>query len=259
MTPMSRPGTLALDFDGVLCNGVREYFQTAWTVYQKLWSTDDAGPPAGLFDQFTRLRAVVEMGWEMPMVLRAALTGWPEAEILNQWLSLKQQLLVDSNLKSDQVAQWVDGVRDQWIQADVEGWLALQEFYPGVIASLQTWLANGLTVVIITTKEQRFVESLLARGGVTLPAKQIFGKGCKRPKAETLRELLQTSDTPIWFVEDRLQTLLNVAGQEDLQSIQLFLGDWGYNTEVEHRLAEAHERIKLLSLEQFNQLLIAPE
>jgi phosphoglycolate phosphatase-like HAD superfamily hydrolase len=259
MNSMTRPGTLALDFDGVLCNGVREYFQTAWTVYQQLWPTAEAKPPAGLFEQFTRLRAVVEMGWEMPMVLRAALKGWSEAEILGQWLSLKQQLLGEEDLKHGQVAQRVDSVRDQWIQTDVEGWLALQEFYPGVIASLHTWLANGLTVVIITTKEQRFVESLLAQGGVTLPAAQIFGKGCQRSKSETLRELLQTSATPIWFVEDRLQTLLNVAAQEDLKSIQLFLGDWGYNTEAEHRLAETHARIKLLGLEQFNQLCIDPQ
>ncbi|MCY7286501.1 MAG: HAD family hydrolase, partial [Cyanobacteria bacterium CAN_BIN43] len=36
------PTLLALDFDGVLCNGLMEYFQTAWRVYCQIWSH----PPA---------------------------------------------------------------------------------------------------------------------------------------------------------------------------------------------------------------------
>jgi 3-deoxy-D-manno-octulosonate 8-phosphate phosphatase KdsC-like HAD superfamily phosphatase len=30
---MSAPQTLALDFDGVLCDGLLEYFETAWRAY----------------------------------------------------------------------------------------------------------------------------------------------------------------------------------------------------------------------------------
>ena len=31
------PTVLALDFDGVLCNGLSEYFQTAWRTYSQFW------------------------------------------------------------------------------------------------------------------------------------------------------------------------------------------------------------------------------
>ena len=57
----------------------------------------------------------------------------------------------------------------------------------------------------------------------------------------------------IWFIEDRIQALNLVKEQPDLQSINLFLADWGYNTETERNLASGDRDIKLISLAQFIQ------
>ena len=37
---MAIPNILALDFDGVLCDGMREYFETSRRTYMKIWPTD---------------------------------------------------------------------------------------------------------------------------------------------------------------------------------------------------------------------------
>ena len=37
------PTLLALDFDGVVCDGLREYFQTAWKVYGEVFEPDHLG------------------------------------------------------------------------------------------------------------------------------------------------------------------------------------------------------------------------
>jgi hypothetical protein len=54
-------------------------------------------------------------------------------------------------------------------------------------------------------------------------------------------------------VEDRLKTLQLVEQQADLESVRLFLADWGYNTATERENAERNPRIQLLSLSQFGQ------
>ena len=45
----------ALDFDGVLCNGLIEYFQTAWRAYCQVWSPSVITPPRGSRSQFLSL------------------------------------------------------------------------------------------------------------------------------------------------------------------------------------------------------------
>lgn len=249
------PDILALDFDGVICDGLAEYFASTKRAYQQIWSEqlDDSLAPS-----FYRLRPVIETGWEMPILLRALVLGMEEAEILDKFRAISQQITVSEGLTKQEVVQKLDGVRDDWIEHDLDGWLKLHRFYPGTIEQLQKILALDLEFYIITTKEGRFAQQLLQRHGIDLAETRIIGKESKRPKYETLRILRdrhqQDKDKlQIFFVEDRLKTLQQVAQQPDLQNVSLFLADWGYNLEGDRRLAANDERIQLLSLEQFCQ------
>ncbi|NET17065.1 MAG: HAD family hydrolase, partial [Okeania sp. SIO1H6] len=56
-----------------------------------------------------------------------------------------------------------------------------------------------------------------------------------------------------WFVEDRLKTLLSVQKQSDLKEVELFLADWGYNTQKERESVTQYPPIHLLSSTQFCQ------
>lgn len=253
---MQTPTLLALDFDGVLCDGLIEYFQTAWKAYCQIWSPADTHPPAGLAEQFYRLRPVVETGWEMPVVLRSLLLGQPEEKILAQWNILAQQQIQADGLTPAQLSAAVDGIRDAWIEADLNNWLAQHRFYPGVIDRLQQILHSPTDVFIVTTKEGRFVRQLLQQQGIALDESQIFGKEVQRPKAQTLRSLLQRSNhdaVTLWFIEDRLKTLQAIETQADLQAVRLFLADWGYNTPGDRNDAKADPNIRLLSLQEFAQ------
>lgn len=254
---VSSPGILALDFDGVICDGLKEYFQTAWKAYNRLWQPEQEPSLPELAARFYRLRPVVETGWEMPLVLRAILTGVTEAQMFQDWPPIARQILADNGLESKQVAAIVDGIRDEWIAADLDSWLAEQRFYPGVIGQLQRLQASPTQVYIISTKEGRFIKQLLARQGVVLEDAQVWGKEAKRPKHQILRELISTSNPTgeVWFVEDRLKTLHTVQAQPDLASVRLFLADWGYNTAAERQAAHEDATIHLISLEQFAQAL----
>src|SRR5215510_9985384 len=71
---MTIPDILALDFDGVLCDGMREYFEASRRAYRRVWPDENA-PGKELFPAFRALRPVIMTGWEMPLLLRAIVVG----------------------------------------------------------------------------------------------------------------------------------------------------------------------------------------
>ncbi|HEY9811254.1 MAG TPA: HAD family hydrolase [Halomicronema sp.] len=246
------PNILALDFDGVLCDGLLEYFQAAWRTYSQIWPTSYP-TPEDLAPKFYRLRPVIETGWEMPLLIHALIQGIDESEILKNWPSIAQTLLQQEKLHSADLGAKLDNLRDEWICTNLNDWLSYHRFYPGTVEKLKYLLQTTLKIVIITTKEGRFVRQLLAQQNLNFPEELIFGKEQKRPKYTILKELLDASpeNSVIWFVEDRLNTLEKVSQQPDLASVRLFLADWGYNTVDERKQAQLCPHIHLLSLPQF--------
>lgn len=249
------PTVLALDFDGVICDGLKEYFQTAWQAYCNLWQIKDPTPPTGVAERFYRLRPVVETGWEMPIVLRAIERGITDEAVLQNWATLAQQIVQEEGLDPKRLAAEVDGVRDRWINANLDQWLGEHRFYPGVIDRLKKALASEIKTVIISTKEKRFIGTLLEQQGVDLTNLRIYGKELQRPKHQILRELIAENgqEGTYWFVEDRLKTLEGIEKQPDLKDVVLFLADWGYNTQTDRDRALQDAKIHLISLKQFSE------
>ncbi|MBD0336625.1 MAG: HAD family hydrolase [Cyanobacteria bacterium Co-bin13] len=261
MTPT--PDILALDFDGVICDGLIEYFQSAWQAYCQLFQPASQEPAPDLAESFYALRPVIETGWEMPILIHGLCSGLSHEAISADWPTLSRQILTEAGLDSKTASMAVDGVRDRWIEADLDNWLSQHRFYPGVIAQVRQLTEAGVYPIIVSTKEGRFIQQLLSQQGLTLGAGQILGKEVKQPKYVTLQQIQNSppigavASVSIWFVEDRLKALELVEQQPDLNTIELFLADWGYNTAAEKTLAEQSTRIHRLSLSQFTAPLPA--
>ena len=256
MSMIDKPKILALDFDGVICNGLKEYFQTTLRTYQKLWKDDSQNDLEIWANSFYKLRPVIETGWEMPILLRAIVLQYEQDNIESNWHNVCSEIVTKENLNKQQVMSALDGVRDHWIQTDLDNWLALHEFYPGVLEKLGKLLDSSTLLYIVTTKEGRFVKQLLKQQNLSFPEDHIFGKEVKQPKFDTLRQILKINqETPnnLWFIEDLLKTLNKVKSQEYLTEVNLFLADWGYNTIKSHELVKQDSTINLLSLDTFSQ------
>lgn len=270
---------LAFDFDGVLCDGLPEYFQSAWQTYCQIWQHPTAQPPDTLEAAFGRLRPVIETGWEMPLLIQALVQGIDETAILADWGQIAAHLLTQAPVAAPDLAQHLDHLRDLTIQTDLEGWLGLHRFYPQALDCLRSQLAPQSTIqpVIISTKEGRFIKQLLAQQGIALPDTQIYGKEVRASKAKILQDLIadsklrwskttrrasQPGAAPIqvWFIEDRLKTLLAIREQTALNEVELFLADWGYNTPQERQSAqETSHGIHLLSLAEIAHSQFPPQ
>jgi phosphoglycolate phosphatase-like HAD superfamily hydrolase len=254
---MNSAQVFALDFDGVICDGMAEYWQSSWRAYTRVWKVIEQEPGSSIADRFCELRPEIEVGWEMPVLIRALTLGIETERIQSSWQHIRDRVLKDSRISAIEIGKTLDAVRDDWINKDLEGWLGLHRFYPGTIDLLSRLATRKVQPIIITTKEGRFVKQLLQKQGANIPDKCIWGKEIKRSKADSLRQILANSSSSqpqILFVEDRLPTLTKIVSQADLDSVKLYLADWGYNTLRERESIAQNQRIQLLSLTDFAKL-----
>ncbi|KAM2920065.1 hypothetical protein COP2_041960 [Malus domestica] len=111
---------------------------------------------------------------------------------------------------------------------------------------------------MVTTKQARFGNALLRElAGVTIPPEKIFGLG-SGPKVEVLKQLQKKPEhqgLKLHFVEDQLAILKNVIKEPELDGWNLYLGNWGYNTQKEREEAETIPRIQIVELSDFSKKL----
>lgn len=251
---MKSPDILALDFDGVICDGRREYFRSGWLTYCQVWNPSNCTPPEGLSDRYLQLAPVIEVDVDVPLLVRALILDLPEEQILDNWYEIKTKILKQDQIHQETLNTEFARLRDEWITQDFENWMSYQPFYPNVKERLEQFLASSVKLVIITNRLQRFALKLLEAEGITLPAEQVFGKQGERPKYQVIQSLLAEKEQTLWFVEDHVRALYLVEQQSDLRDVSLFIADWGFNTPaVRQKIRSSDTRIRIISLEQFKQ------
>lgn len=251
---MKSPDIIALDFDGVICDGRREYFQSGWLTYCQVWQPSSTIPPDGLGDRYIRLAPVIEIDRDVSLLVRALILDFSDDEILQNWSSITRQILEKDQLTEETLNTEFARCRDHWLTQDFDNWMSYQPFYPGITERLHQILASPVKLVIVTNRLQRFALQLLQAEGINLPAEQVFGKQKNRPKYEVIRSLFVDGQPTIWFVEDHVRALYLVEEQSDLNDISLFLADWGFNTPaVRQKIHSSDSRIQIISLNQFTQ------
>ena len=254
-----RPAVLALDFDGVICDGRAEYLASAWRAHAALWPATLAEPPSAVAARFTELRPLVESGWEMPLLLHALLAGAPDASFWDRraWQEEAGRQLTASGVARESLGRALNDVRDHWFARDPAGWVALHRYYPGIAPRVRGAVDDGIVVVVVTTKAERFTRALLAAASPSLADVPVVGREPDRvvPKPTTLARLALEHGLPrdgagLWFVEDLPDTLDAVAAA-GLAGVRRFLAGWGYNTLEERATASARSDVTLLSLARF--------
>jgi phosphoglycolate phosphatase-like HAD superfamily hydrolase len=237
---VTTPALLVLDFDGVVCHGIREFFESSWRAWQRLGAPPlPAARREELAARFARLRPVVEAGWEMAM-LPALLAARdpardPELEDEARWAATRDGFVREHGVTSRQLADALDAARDAWLEEDREGWLRAHDFYPGVAGWLRRLVDEGPPTYVLSTKDTRFLEALLRGQAVPLGPERVIGKATpRRPKWDVIREIAARHARPpdgagVWFVEDRVATLIELRRDAPaLSALTLFLAEWGY-------------------------------
>lgn len=262
----------ALDFDGVLCDSCGESSLSAVKAAKLRWPSlfngVDPAMEAWIVDQMHTVRPVVETGYENLLLVRLLLEmripslrkslvaeGLTIEGILENWPKIKPVIMEAWDENREALVDLFGKIRDEWIDKDLATWIGANRFYPGVPDALQFASSR---IYIVTTKQSRFADALLRElGGVTIPPERLYGLGTG-PKVEVLKKLQKLPEhqgLTLHFVEDRLATLKNVIKEPELDRWNLYLGDWGYNTQKEREEAAHIPRIRLLQLSEFSKKL----
>ena len=215
---------LVCDFDGVLVDGMAEYWWAARRAALEL--APDLVLPEAVPPAFLQLRPLIHHGWEM--VLVAAELARPSLA-LELWLPHYAEqlpvLLQRWGWSAGPLQEALERQRRQAIAADPEAWLGLHRFYPGVVQRLQHLQQEGADWAVLTTKGGAFARRLLAAAGLEPWALYGHEQGSK---PEVLAQLLQGQPRPLWFLEDRRPTLERVVACPELVEVRCFLASWGY-------------------------------
>jgi phosphoglycolate phosphatase-like HAD superfamily hydrolase len=242
---------IALDFDGVLCDSVRETFATAIHTYRKTapdsavvrricdrlgrWPWTD--PAIATDPDFERYEALVPLGNRAEDFGVALLS-------LDLELDLTDQEAYD-NFYETLDPTWLDTFHRRFYETrnairalDRDAWLALHHDYPSFSSDLHR-IAGQARLAIATAKDGRSLDLLLDRLGVSeiFDRDLRFDKETGVQKTAHLTELARRLDIPfkdVTFVDDKVNHLKKVSPL----GVRPVLAGWGHNTEREHRAAE---------------------
>ena len=246
---MPLPPLLVFDFDGVLVDGMPEYWWSARRAALRLEQEAGRGePPLDLPEEapeaFARLRPLIHKGWEM--VLMAAELGRADTDVAAILLNYPQALATAEGRwgwSPAAVQEVLEAVRREALASDRPAWLARHRFYPGVIERLRRLEREGAPWAVLTTKGGAFTAELLAAADLQPAALYGHEAGAK---PEVLARLLrqppgpEPEPRPVWFVEDRRPTLELVRRTPGLEAVRCYLVSWGYLApEDVHRPAAA--------------------
>jgi phosphoglycolate phosphatase-like HAD superfamily hydrolase len=214
---------LVFDFDGVLVDGMAEYWwssrRAALRLDPSLCLPEQA--PAG----FLQLRPLIHKGWEM--VLVAAELGRPDldlAALLQDYAASLAPTLERRGWRAPQLQQALEQVRSEAIANDRQAWLALHRFYPGVPERLRRLALEGADWAVLTTKGGAFAAELLA--AAALEPRAVYGHEQGSKPDVLLR--LRAEVASIGFLEDRRPTLEQVRATPGLEAVVCLLVSWGY-------------------------------
>ncbi|XP_071717358.1 uncharacterized protein [Rutidosis leptorrhynchoides] len=260
--------------------------------WPELFTTVDSSMEDWIVDQMHVVRPVVETGYENLLLVRllveiripslrksSVADGLTIEGILENWSGIKPVIMEEWNENREELVDLFGKVRDEWIEKDLATWVGANRIYAlqvhlrllstrsNCLAHVSCWFYPGVPdalkfassqLYIVTTKQGRFADVLLRElAGVTLPPERIYGIG-SGPKVEVLKMLQKQAEhqgLTLHFVEDRLATLKNVIKEPELNGWNLYLGDWGYNTQKERDEAATYSRIHLLQLSDFSKKL----
>ena len=217
---------LVFDFDGVLVDGMAEYWFSARLA--ALAVAPGVVLPAQAPPAFAQLRPLIHKGWEM--VLMALELGRPDLDLpalLATYDAALPLALARWGVSEHDLQQALERERSGAMAADLGAWLGLHRFYPGVIERLGRLASEGGDWAVLTTKGGAFAQQLLQAAGLEPWALYGHEQGSK---SEVLAQLLAGAGRgrPIWFVEDRRPTLELVRSQAALAAVRCFLVSWGY-------------------------------
>ncbi len=255
---MLKTKVLVLDFDGVIIDGMQEYWSTCCKACENIIDIKENIFNSKLYAQvpqeFIELRPLVNKGWEMLLITYEIIKQKNDLCRIDTYKFKKfysekcLEILKNNDFEENFLQNLLDSTREKLIDENYESWLSKHNVFQEVVELVNNLKRNNVESIILSTKNSQFTRSISDYLGID--PFMIFGheSGSKIDILKTLHNKYEI----IGFIEDRKLTLELVKKTYETKDIPCFLADWGYVKE-EDRLHTNNE-ISIITL----QMLTTP-
>ena len=231
---------VALDFDGVLCDGLDECLLVSWLAFAE---RGESGDGIGLLDaipssyHFARCRNFVRHSGHfiIPFLFPGNFETQADFDAAYQSVDTK---------RLETFLQRFEACRERLRQKHPEQWLSLHSLYPGVGPALK---AARLPLFIVTAKDRTSVLAILDGAGVNIGEDRIYGG--ITAKLAAFHDIIQRTGCGAERIAIYDDNLLNVAEARGA-GFEAVWASWGYGS-LEHRAMAASRSIPRIDLDQF--------
>ena len=256
---MSDQKLFLFDFDGVVVDGMNEYWHSSLLACEKYLNSPNISVDQKLYKKvpntFKEIRPWVKYGWEMVLIVHEIikkenpLNNLNINNYINKYHQNCQRILKDNCWHAEDLQKILDKSREYQIEQDFEKWVSLHNPFLEVINFMEELSIREIKSGIITTKGRIFAEKILKK--LNIFPEFVFGyeSGTKIKIAEKLTQNYEI----IGFIEDRKKTLIDIKKNSETSHIPCFLADWGYLKESDKY--NENNGIKLLKLDNLKQLV----
>jgi phosphoglycolate phosphatase-like HAD superfamily hydrolase len=211
---------LVLDFDGVVCDSIKECFVSSWIAYHGLErGSGDTAVPSEMPIGFSRLRPFIRTGADFLFIQEILATG---AEVIDQ-RAFDELTRAAGEPKRARYHELYYRARTALLERDRASWLAMNRIYPHIAEGFAL-MGPATLPFILSTKKPRFIAEILAAARIEMPAERILWSDAE-PKLVTVERLRRDGGCErACFVEDQLDHIRENTNPR----IDVFLATWGY-------------------------------
>ena len=253
---MTEKPLLVLDFDGVIVDGINEYWSSSRQTCLNIISSKEKeilSPTYEIPSAFKAMRPWVHHGWEM-VILAAECSDKTSQLNLKGIENFSRNYSIECSLALEkwdwtpsQLQEALNQTRRDAISNNFHQWLNYHQPFSLVIDYLKSLEMEGIDFAVLTTKSVEFTKKLL--NSFNLQPNLVFGHE-SGSKINVLNQLLHKRKIR-GFIEDRRSTLEKVLEDPKLKSIPCYLASWGYLKPQDRN--NLPPSIKLLNLETLKE------
>ena len=204
------------DFDGVIVDGMNEYWHSALLACEKYLNTSDIFIDQKLYKKvsntFIEMRPWVKYGWEMLIIVHEIikkenpLNENNKNDFLDKYHQNCKEILLVNSWDPEELQKCLNRSRKYQIDNDFDKWVNLHKPFYEVINFLEKINKEKIKIGIITTKGKVFAERILEK--LNIFPELIFGyeSGTKVEIASKLSNEYEI----MGFIEDRKKTLVDI-------------------------------------------------
>ena len=211
---------LFLDFDGVICDSLRECLVVSWIAYHHHFRKSRPDRVAvGLRAKFADMRCLIRSG-EDYLLIQHLIAHSEEVTAQRDFDRQAERIGSDTMHRFQELFY---AARSELLESDRQYWLRLNRIYTHMLDGMRD-LSDSAPVFIISTKRIAYIDELLRAHGIGFDVARIIYSGASR-KLSIISSVLDASACPqALFVDDQID---HFADNKD-QRIDCRLATWGF-------------------------------